>query len=126
MEPDYIKILHKDGTLQRYRVPDSYSRKSSTYLSALTRRGLVVTNYEMFAGALIPNKGRSGMYLIRDDKVVRLISWRVGNQEAYQYSFYHRGIAVSKDGCKIAFKHGAGELRKVAHTIKMINVCEEI
>lgn len=122
-KPDYLPVLHPDGRLERYRIPDSYSLRNTTRLAVITRRGFVVTNEAIFVGALFPNKAQSGAYLIRGEQVVRLVPWLVGNERA-ALDNSHRGIAVSPDGCKLAFKHGEGERYKTAHTIKMIDVCQ--
>lgn len=122
-KPDLLLMLHPNGLVERHRIPPNYSRINTTHLAVITRRGFVVTNDAIFVGALIPNKAQSGAYLIRGDKVVRLVPWLVGNERA-ALDNSHRGIAVSPDGCKLAFKHGEGERYKTAHTIKMINVCQ--
>jgi hypothetical protein len=120
---DLVPILYPDGHIERLPITDKYSLKNSTDLIALTRRGMVVTNNSIWVGALFPNKLSSGAYLIRGEQVVRLVDWLVGNERA-GLDNSHRGLAVSPDGCKLAFKHGEGERRKVKHTIKMIDLCQ--
>lgn len=123
-KPVVLPILRPDGTVQRLPIPWKYSSRMNTMLTALTRRGIVATNNAIWSGALIPDKFQSGAYLLRDDKSVRLVAWLVGNERA-GFDNTHRGLAVSPDGCKLAFKHGEGERLKVKHTIKMIDLCEE-
>lgn len=120
-EPDTLPILYPDGRLERYPLPASYWPRNQTSRVVLTKRGLLVAN----DGIGIPagNKGKSGAYLIRDNSVARLVDWYVGNERVDSRGT-HRGIAVSPNGCKVAFKHGEGLRYTTPHTIKMINVCE--
>lgn len=119
-----LPVLFPDGTVQRLPLSPAFSAVLSSRLAALTRRGIVLTNDAIWEGALFPNKFTSGIYLLRDGKVVRLTDWIVGNERA-SFDNTHRGLAVSPDGCKIAFKHAIGEPRKAHHTIKMIDLCQE-
>ncbi|MBT9612606.1 MAG: hypothetical protein IV108_04975 [Burkholderiales bacterium] len=120
-EPDTLPILYPDGRLERYPLPASYWQRNETSRVVLTKRGLFVAN----DGVGIPagNKGESGAYLIRGNSVARLVDWYVGNEHVDSRGT-HRGIAVSPNGCKVAFKHGEGLRYTTSHTIKMINVCE--
>lgn len=120
---DFLPILYPDGRIEQYRIPDSYSLRESTRLAVITRRGFVVTNDRVFTGAFMSNKSTSGAYLMREGQVVRLVPWLVGNERSF-FDNTHRGMAVSADGCKLAFKHGEGDRYKVKHTIKMIDLCE--
>lgn len=118
-----LPLLEPDGNVLRLPIAQKFSYSMLTSLTALTRRGIVVTNDAIWVGALIPNKDKSGAYLIRGEQVIRLVDWLVGNERA-GFDNTHRGLAVSPDGCKLAFKHGEGERRKVKHTIKMIDLCQ--
>lgn len=118
-----LPVLHPDGTVQRLSLPPDFSAVLSSRLAALTKIGIVLTNDFVWEGALFPNKATSGIYLARDGKVVRLAAWLVGNDRA-SFDNTHRGLAVSPDGCKIAFKHATGERLKARHTIKMIDLCQ--
>ena len=119
-----LPVLHPDGTVQRLPLSPKFSAVLSSHLAALTRRGIVLTNDAIWEGALFPNKFTSGIYLVRDGKVARLVDWIIGNERA-SFDNTHRGLAVSPDGCKIAFKHATGERLKARHTIKMIDLCQE-
>lgn len=118
-----LPVLHPDGTVQRLPLSPKFASVLSSRLAALTRRGIVLTNDAIWEGALFPNKFTSGIYLVRDGKVARLVDWIVGNEHA-SFDNTHRGLAVSPDGCKLAFKHTVGERLKAPHTIKMIDLCQ--
>jgi hypothetical protein len=122
-KPNRLPLLHPDGSLEHLSLSEKYYRRMHSSLVALTRLGVVVTNNAIWSGGLIPSKFESGAYLMRDDKVVRLVDWLVGNERA-GFDNTHRGLAISPDGCKLAFKHGEGERRKAKHTIKMIDLCQ--
>lgn len=119
-----LPLLHPDGNVQRLPIPRAYSKDMNASIVALTRRGIVVANKAIWSGALIPDKFQSGAYLLRDGKSIRLVAWLVGNDRV-SFDNTHRGLAVSPDGCKIAFKHATGERLKARHSIKMIDLCSE-
>jgi hypothetical protein len=120
--PDRVLILHLDGTIERYELPYAYSYwNKDTARAAITKKGIVVVNER--ANYIPARKDTSGAYLIRGDKFVRLNDWYVGNEKA-GYDNITRGIAVSPDGCKIAYKHTNGLREETVSTIEMINLCE--
>lgn len=120
-KPDTLVYLYPDGTLGTYELPLSYWWTKTTVRAAITKKGIVVVNEQ--ADVLPAGKRESGAYLVRGDKMVRLNDWYVGNEKA-GYDNIHRGIAVSPDGCKIAYKHTDGPRFKTVSTIQMINLCE--
>lgn len=119
--PDTLVYLYPDGTLGTYELPLSYWWTKTTVRAAITKKGIVVVNEQ--ANVLPPGKLSSGAYLIRGEQVVRLNDWYVGNEKA-GYDNIHRGMAVSPDGCKLAYKHTDGPHVKIVSTIEMINLCE--
>lgn len=120
--PDTLVYLYPDGTLGTYELPLSYWWTKTTVRAAITKKGIVVVNEQ--ANVLPPGKMYSGAYLIRGEQVVRLNDWYVGNEHSGLDNI-HRGLAVSPDGCKIAYKHTDGPRVHNESTIQMINLCEE-
>lgn len=116
-----LLMLHPDGTIERYQIPNTYWYNKDTARAAISKKGIVVVNEQV--DVMHNQKGSSGAYLIRGDKVIRLNDWYVGNAIAGNYNIT-RGIAVSPDGCKIAYKHTDGLREKTVSTIEMINLCE--
>lgn len=119
--PDELIFLHPDGTLENYPLPYAYWWNKYTSRAAITKKGIVVVNEQ--ANVLPPGKMYSGAYLVRGEQVVRLNDWYVGNERSGLDNI-HRGLAVSPDGCKIAYKHTDGPRVKNESTIQMINLCE--
>jgi hypothetical protein len=119
--PDRVLTLYPDGTIERYELPYTYYWNKDTVRAAITKKGIVVVNER--ANYIPARKDTSGAYLIRGDKFVRLNDWYVGNEKA-GYDNITRGIAVSPDGCKIAYKHTNGLREETVSTIEMINLCE--
>lgn len=122
--PDTLIFLHPDGTVQKYELPYAYWWGKTTRRAIITKKGVVVVNKSMNqVNPMFPRADTSGAYLVRDNKVVRLNEWLVGNERA-GFDNIHRGIAVSPDGCKIAYKHTNGPRQSASSTIQMINLCE--
>lgn len=119
--PDELILIHPNGTLEKYPLPYAYWWTKYTDRAAITKKGIVVVNEQ--ANVLPPGKLSSGAYLIRGEQVVRLNDWYVGNERSGLDNI-HRGLAVSPDGCKIAYKHTDGPRVKNESTIQMINLCE--
>lgn len=119
--PDELILLHPNGTLEKYPLPYAYWWTKYTDRAAITKKGIVVVNEQ--ANVLPPGKKYSGAYLIRGEQVVRLNDWYVGNERSGLDNI-HRGMAVSPDGCKLAYKHTDGPHVKNVSTIEMINLCE--
>lgn len=71
---------------------------------------------------MMQGKVASGICLVCDGKVVRLIAWLVGNDRASLDNTRH-GLVISPEGCKVAFKHATGERIKSRHSIRMIDLC---
>ena len=123
-KPTVLPILQPDGQVLRLPIPQQFSLTHLASLVALARPGIILVNDAIWEGGLWPNKYKSGIYLARDGRVARLVDWIAGNERA-GFDNTHRGLAVSPDGCKIAFKHATGERLKARHTIKMIDLCQE-
>lgn len=122
--PDRLIFLHPDGTVQKYELPFDYWWSKTTDRAVITKKGVVVVNESTNqVNPMFPRADTSGAYLVRDTKVVRLNDWLVGNERA-GFDNIHRGIAVSPDGCKIAYKHTNGPRQSASSTIQMINLCE--
>ncbi|WP_310439828.1 hypothetical protein [Sulfuricurvum sp.] len=119
--PDALIFLHPNGTVENYPLPYAYWWSKYTSRAAISKKGVVVVNEQ--ANALPPGKMYSGAYLVRGEQVVRLNDWYVGNERSGLDNI-HRGLAVSPDGCKIAYKHTDGPRVKNESTIQMINLCE--
>lgn len=108
--PPTVRLLTPEGYLTTIKYPESLYNDSNRKAVKIdvSRAGLVMA---LPTQSWRPMLVDTGMLLVRGEKIVKIVDGQVPD------------LAVSLDGCKIAFPHGELSNGRHPFTIKMIDVC---